>query len=144
LSEHHAAALARAVKTRLTATSEIWEGRVYQAAPLAAEDKKIIFPYVVSSHVGGGKIPKEKNDWVSLLWQIRVIAKDLGQAYDAAARISALFQNADVTHNNALDGGSDWEISTVAEVDDVHVPEQVDSGMLYHVGSVFRVVMQRK
>lgn len=137
-------ALTKATKTRLTASSELWGGRVYKAAPLVSEDKPATYPYVVCTLAGGGIKPITKFKWVEVLWQLRAVAKNQDVAYQCQARLSELFRDADISSAIPLDGGANWEISTVSELGMFDLIETIDSDRLFHAGSVFRITMQEK
>lgn len=145
MAESYQAALARASKQRLTASPEPWGQQVFNGMrPIPSEGKPISYPYVVCTFVGGGNQPLYYTPWVRVLWQIRATAKSREAAYACQARIDALFTDADNSRALALDGGTDWEISTCTQLDGLDVAEPYDSNFLYHAGYTFRVVMQRK
>lgn len=136
--------LVKATFARLTAAAEVWESRVYRVPMMGSDDRPIVYPYVVCTLVGGGQInERPAKRYFELLWQIRAVDKDSERAYAAGLRINELMFDSDFTGANKLDQNhADWQISAVSEEETVDIPQQIESEILYHVGSVYRVVMQ--
>jgi len=149
-TEHHMSVLSKATSARLTASAEMWANRIERAPLMRGEESPIQYPYVVCVFVGGGNqiMPARLNKrYVDILWSIRAISDDLDEAYRAALRISELFANSDIRKANPLDSNypnSSWEISSVTEGETIDTPQQIETEILYHVGSIFRVIMQEK
>lgn len=143
--EHYLAALARATKTKLTATSEPWGTRVYKdSVPASPSGEVVKRPYVICLVAGGGRTGHTSKDFINLLWQIKAVANTQEAAYECRARLSALMNNADRGTVRELDGGNDWYILTCTEGQTIDLAEVIDSNRIYHAGATYRVLMESK
>lgn len=130
-----------AIRARLAGGSELWGTRVY--ADLAPDNAKR--PFVVYTFMGGG----ERNRLVrvqdaSLVVAVRVVADTLGQAFEGAARLAELLDDAGL-----FDGVTDmqqtgWYITTTSVEQPLHLMEMVDGVRVYHAGFQLRLTMEQK
>lgn len=139
MAEAAIAALYRAVKTRLTESSELWGDKAYpDLAP-----KNPTKPYVIFSYAGGGELNARVGQDAEIVVMIKAVSLELAQAFVMAGRISELFNDADYSSANALNAGANWVILHVIQEGIVHMVETVDGGQIYHAGHRFRFRMER-
>lgn len=139
MSDTALSALYRAVRQRLTATPELWEGRVYADFAPAGTPK----PYLLFFFAGGGEMNTVRARDAALLLNVKVVADSFALASQGAARIDALLNDSGVYDSaSPLAGGTDWHILTVTGGLHLHVVEPVDGRQVFHEGGQYRVVME--
>jgi len=141
MTEHPYIALCRAVKTRLTAASEIW-GQQVGEVPLATWPK----PYVQMYYIAGGESNNIIAQDADYDLGIKVVSEDMEESLIGAARLTALLNDQGVQDRPTtyLYGGSDWEICTATQGRAIHIVEPfAQSQFFYHDGHVFSFVLGR-
>ncbi len=138
MSEPAVAAAYRAIRQRLTATSELWGQNAFPDLAPAKASK----PFVVFNWTGGGEINERRIQDASLLVTVKCVAATLQEAFSGAGRISALLNDADLS-DDVLEPGSEWAILNVNQERAVHLVENVDGQQIYHHGAIYRMRLER-
>lgn len=140
MAETAIAALYRAVKQRLTASSgELWGQKAYPDLAPSGTEK----PYVVFSYAGGGELNARRTQDAEIVLTVKVVTEQLAQAFSGAGRISTLLNDADYSSDSVLNAGADWLVLNVKQEQIVHMIETVDGRQVYHAGHRFRFRMER-
>lgn len=141
MTEHPYIALCRACFNRLTSTEEMW-GQQVGEDPLAGWTH----PYVQMYQISGMEPNRVQEQDAEYEMGFKVVADDMEQALNGAARLSALLndQGEQDLPTAALYGGSDWDICTSTQGRAIHLIEKFANAQnIYHEGHVFTFVMGR-
>lgn len=133
-------ALYRAINNQATAQAELWGTQVSMVIqPSWAR------PYLMMYYISGGEANAMRQSDAEFLMGIKGIADDMDTSMAMAARVSTLFNDKgtqDVT-TGALNGGTDWEITTSTQERVIHMIEMFSNSQpIYHDGHTVRFVMQ--
>ena len=142
MTEHPLQALMKAVWNRLAAGSYIWNTRVSET-PQPTWDK----PYCQVYYISGTESNFLREQDAEFELGIKVIASDQAQSMAGAAQVIEALNDQGVQDlpTSALDGGTDWEISTSTQTRIIHMVEPFQNAVnIYHDGGVFSFVMGRK
>lgn len=131
-------ALYHAVFTRLTATSEPWETRVYPDLAPSGTPK----PYVIYWWLGGGELNQSVRRDAGIVLGVKVVSLNQAQAFALAGRLGELLNDADRHSSKALDAGSEWVVQHTMQEGAVHLIEEIDGTWVYHEGFRLRVRME--
>lgn len=131
-------ALYKALQTRLNSSGDVWGTRVYADVAPAGTAR----PYVVYAMAAGGEINTRIKQDAEYVIMVRSITESAAQAFSAAARISALLNDADYGSALQLSGGADWYILHTLQEQNIYRVELVDGTWVYHSGYRFRIRME--
>lgn len=134
-------ALSRAIRARATATSEIWENRVFRYQAPA----KSVRPYVVYVFNSGLKPQNTPTTDAEFLITIKCVADDAATSEAGAAQIAAIFDDLGQNRDETLDCGPNWTLVHSQLTRYISMTENVDNGasQIYHDGAIFRFLLER-
>ena len=134
-------ALTRALRQQAVETSELWGQNAFpDFAP-----QGVIPPYLIFFWMAGGEANWRTTQDADIVMGIKVVSKTQAEAFSAAGRISALYndQGTQDSGTNTLSGGATWKITTATQGQIIHLVEQVAGATpLYHEGHRFRFTLQ--
>jgi hypothetical protein len=140
MAEAALGALYKAVRTRLLTNQTVWGTRVYaDLAPPSASR-----PYCVYAWSSGGELNSLVRQDAEITLIVKCIADTMSDGMAGAELISGLLNDADLSSADALDGGDDWYILHVVQLQVVHMRELVDGRDVYHEGHRFSFRMEGK
>jgi hypothetical protein len=131
------AALTEQLRTRFTATAELWGNNAYQDK--APDSANPTIGYMVFQYLAGGEINQIKTEDAELIYGIRGVSTKPEEAEQMAVRINALLNDAE---NSAPFTDADgWHVASVTGKQAIHLIQDEDSNRIYHEGKqyVFRM-----
>jgi hypothetical protein len=138
--ESEIAALTRAVRAHLTATAEIWGGRVYvDFAPA-----QTTYPYITYTVTDRHALHAGARRLSALLFRVTCAAASAASLFTCAERIADRLDDADYATANALDSGYDWAILTLSREGMTQRAVLIDGSPVYELITTYRVVMQAR
>ena len=138
MAESALSAAYKAIRRRLTESSELWGVKVHPDLAPANVGR----PYVVFFWSGGGELNARRIQDAELLLTVKCVANTLDEAFRGAGRVSALLNDADLA-DDLLEPGDEWVILHTNQERAIHLVENIDGIQIYHSGSVFRFRMER-
>jgi hypothetical protein len=133
--EHPLGVAYRAIREKLIASSEVWGDRVSPESAASTDTR----PYVVMWSMSGDIRDVTRKQLARLVIGVKVVADDMEQSMNAAARIAELLDS------QALNGGNDWNIVMSSQGAPLHMIERLRNAQpIYHDGFQFRVWLERK
>ena len=147
MSDSAIGAALKATRTALVGANALWGSKVFSEQA----EENMQRPYVVMIMAGAASPTYTVKPDMNVRLIVKCVADTMVEAIQGAEAISQALDDRGSqdapwqTTKTLVDGGADWTILTITELEGFHINENVDNVRgVYHAGAAYRFVMQRK